>query len=607
MKMKDTIPFPAAYSEFAKELSTGAVIQLPGVVYGLGKGAANAARVYSELTGRDYKLCDNYDRIPAGRNDLVVCTTAHLTPHLMHHLYVSGDTTGAPGLIFGPTTNDLEGICARQAARFVRKRLRPSTRVFLFPLLDFAAVERDGDLFLSGAQPVDGLIQALSSNSAVLFLVTHSDGIDFALSRRVYACPFSSPAKSGELEPACQVLDRCRRFTPLNRTVAQAWEAGTLVPLTVLRAEIVILLGCSIVRLRDGILDPAYGVSSALLQQAEFSTLVTTWRNEFVPSDGFPYNTLINDLCAHSQVGVAVSRFNDSDFARELGSNLCVIGDPCFVLTADQVFRNLPTSSEERGSVSIQAERVTRSGNEQADLLRDATARAARRSRCFSEKKAKDLIAKLWTHGIATSNSAETPEASDLDLALLDFLGSSPFFEHFCADFRIMTTSERGICPSCFAPARVFFLAFPAYQVKPCRLFRCACCSDCILPEDWQVSLDLKLLAERLVRISGIPRGAKVLFCITDIYGLEDPAYRELGSPVADDGIFVFRIPDQLPRLPMRCNIIVVHQLQFGCIGFTFSILSTGAVSTTRTALSKEDRHQAGDPFASVSLNPTNE
>jgi len=109
-------------------------------------------------------------------------------------------------------------------------------------------------------------------------------------------------------------------------SIDDAQRKGWIVPLTALRAEVGIILGCSMLRLRDGVIDPAYGFAAAMLRQADFGVLVTTWRMEIIRD----VNSLINDICSGTMVGVAVRAYNTSPMANRLKSQPLLVGGPLF-------------------------------------------------------------------------------------------------------------------------------------------------------------------------------------------------------------------------------------------------------------------------------------
>jgi hypothetical protein len=563
-------------------------VSFPGSVYAVGSDSEAAAQAYARLTGRKFvSIAKAHDRVPAGRHDVVVCTTSHLTPGMMHSLYVEGDHDGAPGLICGASSTQLQRTCMKLFARIAQENTRPLRRIFLYPLLNFQAEEKRFGLFIGGAAQRETLIDALSAEASILSISTYGGGIDFVLSHQYFACPYSQRLTAGETLPVCQALDRCWRLSSSIATVEHAWSSGSLVPLTVLKAEVITLFGCSTVRFRDGVIDPAYTMTPALFDQADFTTLITTWRQEYLSSNGAYANGLINELSKGTMAGIAVARFNQSDYARRTGLNLCVLGDPCFRLSPSSSFEMLPepvTARPQKSNESVQRES---SGNVRVDILLEAASEALRNGWIYYKAhKAKILSDKLLAYSRCDKQAPLSAEdqAADVDLALLDFLAPVPWFERFRPVYRIEEVREDVKCPVCLAPARILYLSFPQYKGASWRVFICACCGECMLPAEWKVVLDLGRVDQRLVFVSGIPAGAKVLFTINDFYGWQDPVCTEYGKTETAAGLYEFRIPLELPPLPLRCNILIAHQLEFGHVGFGFVRLSTGQISTVTQA-----------------------
>ena len=559
------------------------LVPLPGLVYSLGKEANAAAELYANLTGRFHRPCEDPDALSAGCDDVIVGLTGILTPELMHRAFVRGDTRRAPGLICAPTAEELLAVCQRQASKLVRGPKKPLRRIFLFPALDFAVIYRGSDLFVGGTVSADVLVPLLSSGADMLVIFTHSGGLDIRLSWKLFGCPYPSPAEKAELMPACQTLGRCLRA--LTMSPDAAWDAGLLVPLTAIRADILVIVSCNVVRLVDGIMDPAYGVGATLLRQADFGVLVTTWRAESHLNFGLYCNAFLNDLASGTSVGRAVASFNGSEYARKFGANLCVVGDPCYALPSGLEFPELPLPPAGKGAHSAQPAKMHHSTRSQAVLLQDSIdAALPGAGRYFDANKGRSLAASLSS----CSENEEAYKLEDLDGKLLDFLGSAPFVDRFRAPNHAIGLSEDGICPSCLSPARVHWRIFPDYQVRPWRIVSCARCDDSIMPESWQVSLDLSRLAETYVCVSGLPANATVLFSLTPMHALPDRPifqHRDYARVASAEQKIIFQLPSPLSSLPLRCNILAAHHLEFAFVGFGLSALSDGTLTTARPAL----------------------
>src|SRR5205807_9836657 len=106
--------------------------------------------------------------------------------------------------------------------------------------------------------------------------------------------------------------------------------------------------------------------------------------------------------------------------------------------------------------------------------------------------------------------------------------------------------SEDGICPSCLSPARLHWRTFSDYQVRPWRIVSCARCEDSIMPESWQVSLDLSRVAETYVCVSGFPANTKVLCSLTPMHALPDQPifqHRNYARAASPEQKIIFQLP----------------------------------------------------------------
>jgi hypothetical protein len=508
----------------------------------------------------------------------------------MNRLYVEGDHGGVPGLLCAPSPAELEEVCRRQAAKLVRPAVQTPRRVFLYPTMDFDHIRRGTDLIIGGNHSSAGVLAALSAGAAVLAISTHSDGIDVTLSSRQFGCPFLTPSTMPEPLPQCQVVGRCTRF-PAWPTIMDAQKSGRIVPLSGIRADICILLSCSILRLPDGIINPGHALAAALLQQADLGVLVTTWRRERLIQDGACLNGMINALCSGEAVGSVVRSFNDSSLAGELGIKLCVIGDPRFRVHIAATFNQLP---EARGTSPIAvrpSSTATRQSNGEITLLRSAIEQTIRTKSVFDMAKARLLLRGL--EQLANPSLPGHPIAwnvANLDSVLLDFLCAAPQLHSFFSGLgKEEEIDERDVCPCCLEPARGSMLTFPTHGAEPRRLVRCAVCADSLnVPRGWQFALDLGQFGNRMIALSGVPQGAQArvsFVALADSIGpmrsrifethLVDPSQRRQ---------LTYRIPDQLPPVPLYCRILVAHRLKIGLISFKIRQLSDGTLISHRAA-----------------------
>src|SRR6202050_2621215 len=554
-----------------RELTLG-FLSLPGTVWAFGSEAAQASELYGDLTGPPHQICENPRELTkVSGNDVVLCTTRHLTSSFMHSLYVQAARTGTPGLICAPSESALEEVCLQRFRQFVQQRPELSRRIFVYTSLDFKMATRGRDIFISGAQSRETLPSLLSSGADVLSIFGHSNGIDLSLPSRLYACPFvAGSAAPGLLKPPCQSDGICLRFHS-RPTIEEAREAGWIVPLSILQAQILFLASCGVVKVHDGCIDPSYGLAAALLQQANFGVMVTTWRTEVTRPGCF--NSLINNLSSGIPAGHAVHRFNTSGLAKDLGTSLCIVGDPCFALGKSGLFDPIPILDPDKPTKPAA---VLEKPKGKAELLRLAVLRANSCDPILGIP----LAERLGALGDLTSNSAfGVPEFSELDSQILDFLNQDPHLGRFFGDFaQIDSVNENGVCGSCLGPARVFSISFPGYDVKPLRLLGCPCCEESsVLPLGWDLRLNVADLKDGVVSLEGVPEDAQIRVCLPNIW--KEPVIyftwrredRQLPS---------FHIPKSIPSIPFECRILLARRLELASIGFNLRLLPDGKYAT---------------------------
>jgi len=577
-------------------------VSFPGTVHGIGHDGIEAGRRYAALTGRGFQSVDDVEALAASGDDVITCVNADLSAELMQRLYLAPGSACAPGVICAPSAAELQSVCVQQAAKLARARDDKVTRVFVYPEFDVDHVEQGTDLILGGTADRERLRSALSSEAAVLAIFPHSDGIDFSVSSRQFACPFiNRPAVRGELRPHCQVVGRCTRFRGWP-TVADARDAGWIVPLSVIRAQIGIVFSCNVARLPDGVIDNAYSLAAALLEQADLGVLITTWRRERSSPDGAILNQLINDISSGTAVGPAVQLFNSSDAAARLGAKLCVIGDPRFSLPPQQSACPLPAP---RLSATTRPARVSppeNAADAEISLLRAAIRRSMRVSADF------DVDAGSRLDAVLSSRSDVVPEgqqyaAQDIDEMLLRFLSAAPRLEAMFSPFsHDRDLNENGVCPICFAPAHEFQMTFPRYGARSRNVVRCPGCGDSVnVPSTWKISIKSELVPMGIVDIAGTSPGTlgqmSLISLAPSARPMSGPVYATCNPITSRDRHLVFHLPDEVPNMPILCHILMVHRLEIGTVACKLRRLDDG---TLLTSLTRQRRKRDGGVIRST-------
>lgn len=554
----------------------------PGTVYSLGPDSANAAALYAGLTGRTYTKRNRLSELTVGANDVVVTACTNLTPQLMYRMFIHA-SGGCPGLICAPTEGELLEICRQQAQRLTGdQELQQCKRVFVYPQLSFASIEKGADQFVSGSEQTEALVESLSFNAAILAIFSaHSDGIGLALSLRHRACPFVNITEKGnELVPTCQLVGKCIEL-PGKPTIPEAREAGWLIPLSALRSSILLIAGCSIVRLQDGIVDARYGLAWTLFSQATFGAAIVTWRLERSRPDGMHMHSLLNDLARGNSVGAAVFAFNNSPLATHMGVNFGILGDPCFALDPHLDFPVLPIPPPDVSSSKGERLAIKASIFAEARLLEDVVLATSSQKR-FDAVKVNKFANALSSYVASGVSKPDDQQLDELDSLLLDFGGATaPWVDRYVGLFsRVESCNEDGTCPICLAPARSIVVSFPRYQACDRHIIRCARCDDSSFrPSGWEMNLDLSQLEQRRI-LATVPEYAKVLLCLATHSGA---IFTSAGNPGLRKAQYIFQLPDDLPPVPIRCQILIAKRLQIGCMSFGMRQLSNGQLSTVRS------------------------
>jgi hypothetical protein len=551
----------------------GTALDLPGTVYAIGSDAIAASRTYAELTGRDCRNWNSASEVIASGDDVIVCTTRNLTPALMNQLYVEAQGGAVPGLICADNGADLADICGRTAAKMGEPPPDERERVFICARLPFTSGRTGGDIVVGGLESIENLLPVLGLGASVMVITGPSNGFALALSMRQCACPFlDSRSEESRLVPVCQTSGRCTAF-PVKPTIADARKKNWIVPLSQLRAEIGILYSCNVLRLQDGIFDPAYGLASRALLHSQFGAIVTTWRTEIGPITGVHLNGLVNDICRGISVGMAVGEFNGSDFATRFGVKLCVLGDPLFALAPEQHYVQLsvPSVTTVAPTVALSIPEGSDSTTAELHLLRSAVAYTIQANKYYDTQKGEALAAQLLTYA---STLAAVPDKDKrdlffhLDTELSQFLSASPFLDSFFEPFfSIEDMSEKATCPSCLAPARDFRAQFSLVHSRSLHVIRCACCYDSkCLPSNWDVQLMLNRINEGIIEISNVPAEAVVSVCL-----LVHPS-RELHKaypwPSSGGEWPPFELPKPDISTAFYCHILIARHLLVGSLGF---------------------------------------
>jgi|GEM_PF-2481246 len=303
-------------------------------VVGLGEDVEDAARLYAHLTNRRFRPAINLDALMLqGVPTVIVTQSSSLKSELMEFLYEPRRNGWATGIIAASTTEGLYRQVLVRAAAAVLRVPTKTIRIDFSPELPISRTVADGQEVLGGKASADEIKAALGRGADLLTAYTHSDGIDAYLGPELTLCPMGfNPVEADEmLSPRCIVTGMCHRLA--NTTVKAGLRSGAFLSPHALSARIFIWNTCYGLLPPDGMVDPAWGLGSRLIESASIGALITTWEIS-ITEDGHT-EKLSRDLMRGIPCGDALARFNRSQDSRRFGSHrLCLIGDPRVQLMA---------------------------------------------------------------------------------------------------------------------------------------------------------------------------------------------------------------------------------------------------------------------------------
>jgi RNA polymerase-binding transcription factor DksA len=323
-----------------------------GTVSGIGKHGKEAARIYAHLTGRSWTTVDQPHQLMEGcRPAVVVGTYDSFDGELLNYLYQSSgqnSAKSAPGLIIGSNREELILQAKLRAAALFLQSQPSGSDVLTFAGSNMEIVATEERIILGALADSRVVCELLSARARLLWLRTHSDGIDAYLSENATLCPFAeTTAVKTELPPRCIKTGFCHRQA---MSVTQAQREGRLIPIHALEARLIVLDSCRTLRIRGGTADPKISLAAQICQHAKFGALICHW--DTIISTASTATTLGNHVINGMPIGKAVARFNRSEAAISHGLLTCIVGDPDYTLPTEPARSRIPIASPSQGRKS---------------------------------------------------------------------------------------------------------------------------------------------------------------------------------------------------------------------------------------------------------------
>ena len=262
--------------------------------------------------------------------EVILGTFEHVTAEV---LCVVDDIARAcgfmPGFILGEDEAQLERMCVQMLGHLVHVASPDALRCDILPELDAVGARSPTRIVLGRRAPLALLRAELRRRHNILYINTHSDGIDAQLSDGNVLCGvkslFSAGKEPGPKPAACVCLNTCYR---LGESMPDALSSPKLVSSTDIDAEFLFVDACFAIRPSDasGVVDRQWSLFSQLVIHARYrAAAFAIDLREGATADA---EWLLQSIQAGDDLGTAFGAFVSSNYA--VGHDICyvIVGDP---------------------------------------------------------------------------------------------------------------------------------------------------------------------------------------------------------------------------------------------------------------------------------------
>jgi hypothetical protein len=552
-----------------------------GKVVAVGQESHSAGALYAHLTGREFAgTVDDLEALRSLAPAVVVVPADHCRFDLLDMLY-GADAPGGeavPGLIVAPRALDLPLVAKRWALGLAVAGHRPSHRTIVLPNQDFARIERPEGIFVGSAEPREGLLAAMGSESSVTLVVTHSNGLDLSLGSGANFCPFPPERElGGTTRPICLEAGNCTLMPNLTQRSA-AWQSGQLSRLDSIRSQILLLFTCYGLRFVDRILAPEFGLGASLSLQATAGAIVTTFTACRSDPAGVLMYGLMNDLAAGEPIGAALRRFNMSAEPRRVGSTLCLLGDPDYHLASDPSLARLPEPPTAEDPA--EQRRASASAFNGLILKRGFARNIAANFRI----KTPDLVPQLEEQFAAYESALLRGTPSDqlrtlrgeINQNFLQIVAETrPFLDQLVKPFGTSGSVSDSTCGICGRRCSQYPFDFHAGNLPSIALRNCHPCASVEFSDpDVDCPIDFSGLSDNVLRLRHpLPEGRIIVAAITATITAAVPPPADYASAVlhwprdADGELAPSFTLSGLPKGPMRLHVLAAWGDRIGMWG----------------------------------------
>jgi len=328
---------------------------------------SDLGHLYAHLTGRRYESIESVGQIAGQTHPSVLITSPDLLSlELMNALYPDKPTGPATGILFASDRDSLwRQVLVRSAAAVLAGPVQ-TRAIELYTGLEIPTYAFPGREILGARASAAELRDAVNRGSAVLSVLTHSDGIDAFLSK-LTLCPMRRPpARPDPLRPpGCQVTGVCHRHEmPLEGVL----QSDLLMDPDELSARVLVWATCWGILLQPSIVDQAWGLPPRIVNNARLGAIITSWGLFNGTPQMIAYLSDLIDM--GTPVGEALTTFLRSPVAQHFALRFCLLGDPLVCLPRHGAWEEESAGSSGRPWVERQAPPVDPSESGDLDLIR---------------------------------------------------------------------------------------------------------------------------------------------------------------------------------------------------------------------------------------------
>lgn len=519
------------------------------LVWGLGKRAFEAARLYAHLTSRQVTLVEQMTESPAGLGfaSVVVTTADLLTYEFLEHLAARPPDHPLAGIVVAADPEALHRqVLWRSAAAFLCGPMREA-RIDVAPACVLPRRNPRVSRALDEESTPEETRAALTAGAGLLNVMTHSDGIDAYLGGKATLCPMEFPSRSvsaGDL-PHCIARRFCHRH---GRKLNDKTLASFLVNPRDLAARLIVFHTCRGLLPQQSLVDPRWSLVWKILDNPRVGAIATTWAMILMVEQDL--GRAAAPLQRGVPAGTALAEFQSHPSVSRRGVRMCLFGDPRLRLPA--------------GTVVSRRSRAPRLISGDLAFLQ-AYMHFKRSSKLPNAPRLIRIVKKALGGQPCATGNPTTRRLREAVLDLFSYFGSTP-----SSDWNRFAEIVRSVpcpwpCPQCGKSTQLWTMQILWTKGSRRRMVSCPRCGFVDDSPAGYPNLQLRLEGT-LLRLAGpLPErdwSARVLIDPGLPTG-ESPARRWLSWPAGPDQMPVrgFDIGRSVERWPMNLTLFIVDGL----------------------------------------------